>query len=1680
MDGFPELDGPSVFLASPGDVAYLRETVANELELLKQQVADDQGFELYACEIDKAMDGFDDYRPAQQQIPRPDDPHCRAVICLLGEKIGTPLKENFPLHPLDGLKVCDDSLEYRLVHPWKPGAADTGGFALTGTTFEFLTALAANEQRQANPGASLPPIKIFLRVVGDESILDPNLSPGQANWGMRKLRNLGKDRYANDDDKYAVWFAEARDQLKQLNNFVRFIQNQNYIQVQFVSGADELRQMLRGFLVRELGLRVDPGDHDPFKGLNVYDVEDNDVFFGREAERKEAIESFFALWKDQEKPSAFAIIGGSGVGKSSFLRAGVMAPLRRERVRGRFLDCMLRPGDLLSDEALAHTPASSDHTTVALRRLFLMGLERIACEQQADNDLSVRLEEVGADFDTIPSEQRPKFSVRQLSKALDKFDRGANLLFGFDQFEELIDQRGDDNAAPFWQPVAEFLAEAVRCGRLGLLYTLQANRVDLVMKDPVFGPLLANGEEQWLVFPAQSLGEIIRRPFNFTPSIEISPELVNELRRVINDFKNNEASGAVQGSLLPLVSLTLRRIYEKRALPLSDELFAKRRAKDAESTDDLNTGFTSAANDTDHGSDATELAPIVTLTPENCAGYLKVEDAIAELANEAMEDAKAAAGPDWSEAIVGDLLRRLVELHGERYSLPYAVMPSAPSARKLAEALRERRLLLQEPDGHIRLVHEAVLSHWQSALDWRDNEHDLLNDAMVLEGIARAWDTGQRTRQYLQECGRIDVDRAARILAMWYDLLADPAVLAHNHSKSLVRDFSLELLFTHPSPARIVNSPRQPTHMVIAASYGRADMVRRYIELVPDSVHQPRADNRTPIFWSCFLGDEAILEMFLEQGANVEQCDEFGWRPIHLAAASGHVNCLQRLVESGATLQSPGTPGETKPLHLAARNGHSAMIRYLIGTCAMAPAVTDNRKWTPLHTAASFGQTASICALCEYDVDLEAALAYGWTALHLAAKEGHVSAVNALIQVGASVNAVLVNEWTTLHVAAKEGQVGVARALIAGGADAAAKGVNDWSSEKQVREKINKRDPSKRGSHNENFDWQPLHVAADTNHPDMVVVLTGGGAHPDAKTASGETALHLAARKGYRKLIEPLKAAGADLQYRNANRHTPLQVALDNNQYDFAAALVRNGVDVDVPRTDKEFNSADTWTALQSAAHEGQTERAVFLLGLGANPNAADTARRTPLHLAAAKGHSDIIERLLEHGVRGEAIAGDGTTALHLACLAGHRDIVERLVRHGVAVDQAAANAVTPLHLAAASGNVDVVELLLQWQHKVDCNDRDGWTPLHVAAQQGWHQIVYTLLAAQANPNTLALRPAMSPLQVAAEVGHDEVVSALLAKGADSAQASDTHGPAIALALRYGHFDVALRLVAHGNSLDQIDPVSGYSLAGLFRQALKSRLQQDGTLTDVEARLRAAFKEIGVDVEIPVFPDTAHPATKVAEKAEPADVQLGNVSNYPWSLVPQEVVKLLVDRLNPIDGKYRVNPESTTFARCTLPWYPGFHLYRLTDVTLARPKLSIYYLQSPEGHLFRLNGTSPPIHEVNKKLPIVLNKHTILDYLRFFCFFVRGDEGPFYIVDSVNDPLLPDDPVVQKVLANTIRPATFAGCDQQGRYRCNAIIFYSNALFVAHFAIQPSGMLDMLSDEPIAGDLPAKLDVPIA
>jgi hypothetical protein len=124
----------------------------------------------------------------------------------------------------------------------------------------------------------------------------------------------------------------------------------------------------------------------PYPGLAAFDVQDWDVFFGRDRLIKRAVDKLESAVNHHEMARFLAIVGGSGSGKSSLARAGIV-----QRLQAQHPDWSTRilvPGRQAESFAKlveASSPAASSGSSGALsavvsrsirRSLYLMGERR--------------------------------------------------------------------------------------------------------------------------------------------------------------------------------------------------------------------------------------------------------------------------------------------------------------------------------------------------------------------------------------------------------------------------------------------------------------------------------------------------------------------------------------------------------------------------------------------------------------------------------------------------------------------------------------------------------------------------------------------------------------------------------------------------------------------------------------------------------------------------------------------------------------------------------------------------------------------------------------------------------------------------------------------------------------------------------------------------------------------------------------------------------------------------------------------------------------------------------------------------------------------------------------------------------------------------------------------------------
>ena len=148
--------------------------------------------------------------------------------------------------------------------------------------------------------------------------------------------------------------------------------------------------------------------------------------------------------------------------------------------------------------------------------------------------------------------------------------------------------------------------------------------------------------------------------------------------------------------------------------------------------------------------------------------------------------------------------------------------------------------------------------------------------------------------------------------------------------------------------------------------------------------------------------------------------------------------------------------------------------------------------------------------------------------------------------------------------------------------------------------------------------------------------------------------------------------------------------------------------------------SQDGSTALLWAAHWNDVDTATLLIGAGADPNAANDLRMTPLVQACTNGSAALVAGLVNAGADANTPVATGETPLMTCARSGAVAAVRLLLARGADV-----NAREPhqhqnaLMWAAAERHADVVRTLIEAGADLTAQTTLGFTALHFAARVG-------------------------------------------------------------------------------------------------------------------------------------------------------------------------------------------------------------------------------------------------------------------------------------------------------------------------------------------------------------------------
>lgn len=266
--------------------------------------------------------------------------------------------------------------------------------------------------------------------------------------------------------------------------------------------ARELCAALRTALGPKLPAPRDPVEpmppRNPYKGLRPFGEADAADFFGR-ADQVDALVARLAEATPAGPRRFLAVVGPSGSGKSSLVRAGLVPALRAGAVAGG-------PCWYVADLTPGIDPFAE----------LVRALRKVAVRPLTD-DVADALRD------------RPAGLAALVRSALP--DDGGELLLVVDQFEELFTLVAEADRKAF---VALLAAATAGDSRLRVVVTLRADFYDRPLGDPVLAELLRQGTEVVVPLTAQGLQEAVVEPAA-RAGLRVEPALLAQVVADVGD-----------------------------------------------------------------------------------------------------------------------------------------------------------------------------------------------------------------------------------------------------------------------------------------------------------------------------------------------------------------------------------------------------------------------------------------------------------------------------------------------------------------------------------------------------------------------------------------------------------------------------------------------------------------------------------------------------------------------------------------------------------------------------------------------------------------------------------------------------------------------------------------------------------------------------------------------------------------------------------------------------------------------------------------------------------------------------------------------------------------------------------------------------------------------------------------
>lgn len=1310
---------PFILLSFPKDMEYVCDEVRKEFERLLEIDIQEKELMIYSWNIDLDPHEIHHTKPPQTYIPYASHRLCRGVICLFGETLGKPLQ--YPINKSD-LGILPQELEQKPFPTFYPTheLSNTDSFPITGSVFELLTTWKFNEDHNYEKEVAIP---LLIVVVGDESVIYSD-QPDDFDWGNLQWQTENEERITFNRNRRAFhsWMDQTYyPEIQRLFNFLKYLHHTKGLRPAFEKDAGTAIERIRSFLIDTYGNGKVRG-RKPFKGLHFYNENDSDIFFGREKQTQDVLRKFSDLWNDPHYVPFFSIYGGSGVGKSSFLRAGIISRLKKKNHYGTFKTIVI-----LSDELFNVNQPNKN----PLGELYTRIITAIIPDYESDDDFESRL------HTRNPEDQ----AISVIQKLLTLID--TKIVIAIDQFEYLIDLRRDDEFHHKLTPLFTFFKQAVATKKIGVIVTSQTNRLESMANDSILGEVWDNGGKKKLSFTQNELEEIIINGFEVSDIPFDQKQIDNILKEFSEFLDSNELN---RDSLLPIVSNTLDLLYVKHQ-------------ENQKTQNKTETSSTDLIKDID---------------------TIDIKDSIDQLAENAITKVKEEPGL-WNDEAVKTLLRKLVRIQGknkEHIILLPSEIGDDKVENKLIKSLKEFRILVaidsDQEKGRVQFVHEAVVRYWKRAFSWLTSESELLGYRSNASLDAISWEEKERSKGYLSYGGK--VNDYTRLLYTWFSYYhRDPENLSKEDLS--VKEFIFASISEIEEPfTEVEGDDTKSNHFLLATSYGEFDLVKKYINLDKSVVKSKNSYDSNAVYIAIFSKSIETLELILTHGGNPSEYRDQGWYPIHVASHLGDKVAFDTLLEYKA---DPLVTNDDNVdiLHIVCGNGNLEMLDHILqkNFVLNVNRKQKNNEWTPIQSACYSSSTSVVERLSELpEVDLNLQDKQGWTPLMMACRYAEQKTITALIESKRINYELKTNDgWSALHMACRYQDGFIVSKIL----EEFSENVNESNSEKLTYWKpihlaiTNKSLTAVQAllkcdhiQHNYTNAHDSLYQKAiDERAYDILELLWNDSKirESDADHENRKNIFFDAIAKNQLELIR-ITSKGMD-SFESSSKGTILHACVLSNSID-TFELLENEFNFKALINEKDANGN---TALHLAMKKGNKEllnillqkydpdilvnkegktaldaifngeRGVELLQFLKKMRPAwifhlDQKQRNLLQVAIEKKELEIVEFLLQENVSLAHKDGLGQNALHFLVKTNSdplATLVKKYLDNPELIVSPDNNGMTPLHLCCHFGHIDVLKALPFQDHYFQIKGiHPTHTPIELAGETGQREIVNYLL----------------------------------------------------------------------------------------------------------------------------------------------------------------------------------------------------------------------------------------------------------------------------------------------------------------------------------------------------------------